>query len=97
MDTFLRTLYLVKYIAMVINVTVIDMYKLFYCCFKHSLYQHCHCIISPVILGRSFNHFEPRFFFLSNDRLDDCKIAKVSSGIVRSLPGSGDQERAFTH
>lgn len=64
---FLEHLYLFKYIAVVVNVAMIKMYKSLCCC-KHALYhQLCPCVISSVILGSSFNHFGPQFFLL-NDR-----------------------------
>lgn len=61
-----------------VNVAMINMYQLLCCCFKHLLYQLCHCVTSSVILGRSFNHFGPVFFLL-NDKLAAYEIAEVSS------------------
>lgn len=55
---FLKHLYLFKYIAMIVNATVVNTYKLL-CCFQDPLYQLCYCVISPVTFGRSFNDFEP--------------------------------------
>lgn len=79
-----------------VNITMINMCKLL-CCFKHSLYQLCHRVVSFVILDRSFNHFGSQFFILLNDRLDEYNIAKVFSGssIVRSQHGSEGQEHSL--
>lgn len=93
---FLEHLYVFKYIAVVVNVATIQMYKSLCCC-KHALYhQLCPCVISSVILGSSFNHFGPQFFLL-NDRQVEYKMAEVfsSSDSVRLWCGSEGQERSL--